>query len=121
MPDPCVLIVGPDIATDTELIRELEKQATVLKTQNYLESAAIFKQRHVDLLLLEVESGEGFDWSLIKRVMKKAPDMAIIVINGDGNREVIARAFTLGVTDAFAKPYDRALLVERVRALLRHR
>jgi DNA-binding response OmpR family regulator len=121
MPKPCVLIAGPAIAADTALIKELQGHASVLKTRAYSEIAEMVEHTQVDLLLLEVATADRFALSVIRNARSKAPDMAIILINGDGNREVIARAFTLGATDVFAKPYNRALLVERVWALLRQR
>ena len=49
------------------------------------------------------------------------PDTVIIVVDGDQNRDVIAKAFSYGAKDAFRIPYKRALIVERVQALLSRR
>lgn len=43
---------------------------------------------------------------------KQFLDPIIIVIDGDGDWEVISQAFS------YRKPYKRALIVERVKALL---
>jgi response regulator RpfG family c-di-GMP phosphodiesterase len=51
---------------------------------------------------------------IIKRMKNHVPNIVIILIDGHGNRDVIARVFSYGIQDAFRRPYNRVLMVERV-------
>ncbi|NIR51692.1 response regulator [candidate division KSB1 bacterium] len=117
MTNPCVLIAGPNLTTDLILMKQLGEDVTLLKTHDYSKVFSMLKEWSVDLLLLEVRDSKTTDISLVSKVKKTSPDLPIIVINGDD----IAGAFAQGATDAFPKPYDRELLVERVLALLKQR
>jgi PleD family two-component response regulator len=66
----------------------------------------------------EISQEHPTEVDLIKHMSAQFPDTVIIVVDGDADREVIARAFSYGVKDAFRKPYNRALIVGRVKALL---
>jgi PleD family two-component response regulator len=69
-------------------------------------------------VIIEISEENSAELELIKRIKDQFPDTVIILIDGDDGREVIARAFSYGVKDAFRKPYNYALIVERVQALL---
>ena len=60
------------------------------------------------------------DIDLIKNIKSKFPEILILLINGNGNRNLIAQAFAFGVKDAFRKPYRYDLIEERVKGLLNY-
>ncbi len=115
MPKPCVLIVGPEISSDLALIERLSNEATLLPIRDYTSARGILEQQGVDLLLLELRKEASFDISLVSTAKQIRPQVSIIVINGEG----LADAFARGASDAFPRPYDRELLVERILALVR--
>jgi transcriptional regulator with GAF, ATPase, and Fis domain len=80
---------------------------------------SIISEKNVDILLLEVLSQNASEIEMIKTVRNRCPDTEIILIDGDADRDLIAAAFSYGIRDAFRKPYNRVLIVERVYALLR--
>jgi response regulator of citrate/malate metabolism len=80
---------------------------------------SIISEKNVDILLLEVLSQNASEIEMIKTVRNRCPDTEIILIDGDADRDLIATAFSYGIRDAFRKPYNRVLIVERVYALLR--
>jgi PleD family two-component response regulator len=114
----CILISGHSLSFDEELYVALQKIATVLKIadNHWIESFII--NNPVDLVMIEIAEENSADLELIKRIKNQFPDIIIILIDGDNDRELIARAFSYGVKDAFRKPYNGALIVERVQALL---
>lgn len=121
MPDSCVLIAGPTLTRDEALSNGLQSAAAILKCRDHSACEAILERAAVEVLLLEIESADDSEVAFIKKIKNKFPEIEIIVIDGNGNRDLIAKAFAMGARDAFPKPYDSALVVERVKALLRQR
>ena len=115
----CVIVCGPEISRDERVVGELQKSALVLNNPDLITVEAAVARVRADLLLLEISQIDLHGIEIIKRLKSRYPRMQIIIVDGDGNREVVAQAFHYGATDAFRKPYNSALLVERVRALLR--
>ena len=113
-----VLISGHSLSFDEKLYVALQKIATVLKISDNHWIEALLAYNPVNLVIIEISEENSADLELIKRIKDQFPDTVIILIDGDEDREVIARAFSYGVKDAFRKPYNCALIVERVQALL---
>ncbi len=112
----CILVSGPLVSNDKELIRALGKTAVVLTNSDNKKIKSIFTASNVDLTILELSKGESNEVEIIKCIKTRFQDVIIILINGD--RELFVKAFNLGVKDAFRKPYRWPMLVERVNALL---
>jgi DNA-binding response OmpR family regulator len=81
---------------------------------------SILRQQHVDLLLLEITADRPAEVEIIKRIKKQHPAVAILVIDGDGDHDVLIKAFAYGAKDGFRKPYERKLVVERIQAILKY-
>jgi len=116
MSNSSILVSGPTIAKDEDLVNKLTKIAEVLRTSQNSRIEAILKKHEVDLILVEIIKEALSDLKVIKKVKNHFPEVAIILI--DGNRELMAEAFSYGVKDAFRKPYKSSLVVERVKAVL---
>jgi DNA-binding NarL/FixJ family response regulator len=120
MRKPCVLISGLTIWFTEESLRRLEKSAIILKCLDNREIADFLEKAKVNLVVLEMTSSKFNDLKIIKDIKSKFPQVEIILINGNGDRDILAQAFSLGVRDAFPKTIDHLLLLERIEALLRH-
>ena len=116
MENHCILISGPAITKDNRLVSELQKSGAVVKNSTNSQIDAIISKQNVDLILFEFSKKSAAELKMIKAVKSRFPDLAIILI--DGERELMAEAFSYGVKDAFKKPYKSSLIVERVKALL---
>ena len=112
-----ILISGSTVAKDDILSNELQKSGTIFKTTDNSQVETILASQKVDLLLMEISHTHS-EVGIIEDVKKKYPDIKIILINGNGVRDVIAQGFQYGAKDAFRKPYKRDLLVERISALI---
>ncbi len=121
MKEHCILISGHTIAADAALGDDLAKAAEILKNRDNNQVESIVSEKSVDVLLLEVLSKSASEIEIIKAIKNRHPHTEIILIDGDADRDVIATAFSYGIKDAFRKPYNRGLIVERVYALLRCR
>lgn len=117
----CILISGHSLSFDEELYVALQKIATVLKISDNHWLESVMTHNPVDLVMIEISEENSAELELIKRIKKQFPNTVIILIDGSEDRDVIARAFSYGVKDAFRKPYNYALIVERVQALLSQR
>jgi len=111
------MISGPTIAIDEELESELGKSAAVLKNLDNSQLGTILTNQNVDLILLEIQNDNPAEIELIEDIKSQFPDIEIILIDGNGDREVIGQAFVHGVKDAFRKPYKSALIAERLNEL----
>ena len=113
-----ILVSGSRISSDGELKRKLQKSTSVLINSDNSRIESILDRNDIDIILLEVAVDNGSDLNLIRNIKRRFPNTTIILINGNGNRNVIAKAFDLGANDAFRVPYIRRLIVERVNALI---
>lgn len=117
----CVLLSGPTLAHDEKLKEELEEFAVVLTSDNNLQIESILRDNKVNLIILEISIANLHEIEVIKIVKTKFPDTEIILVDGNGDQELIAQAFAFGVKDAFRKPYRTDLITERVKSFLSRR
>jgi len=116
----CILLSGPTANNDKELIAELQINTLVLKNSDNKQIESILKAHKINLILFEINKNNHSEIELIKNIKNQFPKIPIILIDGNGDREVMVKAFDYGVKDAFKKPYKFNLISERVSALLRH-
>lgn len=115
----CILVSGPTIAYDEKLKDELGKFAVVLTSDDNSQIESILNDNKIDLIILEISNANLHEIEVIKSVKKKFPETEIILVDGDGDQELIAQAFAYGAKDSFRKPCKGILIVERAKALLR--
>lgn len=118
MKKKCVLISGPTIASDQKLGNEIQKYAVVLTNPDNRQLFSILKEEKIELILFEIVKENLADIEFIREAKSNFPDILIILIDGNGNSNLIVKAFQYGVKDAFRKPYKYDLIEERVRVLL---
>jgi DNA-binding NtrC family response regulator len=121
MSKPRVLLSGPSLVGDEELITELGRLAEVVKNRDVTHVESTVAKNRIDLMLLEISKNRPRELEMIKFIKNRDPGIDIVILDGDGNRDAITRAFEYGAKDAFRKPYIRALIVERISALLEAR
>lgn len=110
-----ILISGPTITKDEDLVNKLTKIAGVLRNAQNSKIEAILRKHEVDLIIVEILKESASELKLIKKIKSGFPSVAIILIDGD--RELMAQAFSYGAKDAFRKPYNSSLVAERVKAI----
>ncbi|MDR4497544.1 MAG: hypothetical protein MRK02_06425 [Candidatus Scalindua sp.] len=115
----CVLVSGPTVASDDKLICELQKNVFTLTNTDNNRIESILMERKVDLILIEISHGSDSEVEIIKKIKSLYPGVQIILINGNGDRELIARAYAYGAKDAFRMTYKTPLIVEMVKAIVR--
>jgi len=115
----CILLSGSTANNDEELIAELRKNALVLMNSDNNKIESILTTHKIDLILLEITKNNHSEVEVIKNIKNQFPNIPIILIDGNGDREVMVKAFDYGIKDAFKKPYKCYLIAERANALLR--
>jgi len=115
----CILISGPAVSRDEQLYAELRQSVEVLRNDDNKKIMAILSSRKTDLVIIEISDRGPEEMVQVQLVRNRFPDLPVILVNGDGDQELIVAAFACGVKDAFRRPYRRHMLVERVNALLR--
>ena len=119
MEKPCALVTGESISKDDVLLNTLQKNIKVISNKDNAQVEAIIKKNKIAIILLEISGNyKPSEINLIKEIKIQLPYCKIILINGNGNREAIARAFSNGANDLFRKPYKTDLIIDRVKALL---
>jgi PleD family two-component response regulator len=116
MKKPCVLLSGKKISRDAALIAELQKRAEVLSNHDNTAIETVLEAQKVDVIILEVPGLHPGEVEIVQRIKTRFPQTKIIFI--DGGRELMAKAFQYGATDAYRKPYRDGMLAERVKILL---
>ncbi|RMF61053.1 MAG: response regulator [Calditrichaeota bacterium] len=119
MPRPEILIAGRSIANDTHLVEAISQIAEPV-TQASPSGVEQTLQRNptLRLLLLEIDRND-FNVGLLRRLRRAFPHVQVVIIDGSVDRNLLAEAFSLGVKDAFPKPLNLDLLIERVAVLMR--
>lgn len=116
---PHIVVLDDDPVVRTLLCRVLEEsgyRATGVETGNDL--AEVMRGHLIDLVILDVMLREesGFDVCSAIRARSRLP---VIMISARGQEQDQATGLDLGADDYIAKPFGRAQVLARVRAVLR--
>ena len=99
--------------------RELEEfGATVDPALSAEEGLRLFRDRHHDLVLLDLMM-PGIDGWQACRAFRKLSDVPIIMLTAMGSDAEVVRGLESGADDYLVKPFSRQVLLARIRAVLR--
>ena len=120
---PTVLVVDDDEFQRKLIARILEAAGYRLElAANGGEAMAVLEQRLPDLILMDFLMPELNGVEVIRRIRSHPAYAAIpvIMITGNGEREVVLDILKSGVVDFVLKPFDRITLIDKLaRALQR--
>ena len=112
-----ILIVDGDAALSRYVSSYLSKRnyevATVASNEDALRA---FRTFNPSAVLLDLAPSNGLD--MIQRLRQLKPDVAIIVISGQKDPELIFRCSKLGADDYLAKPFEPKDLETRISRVL---
>ena len=101
------------IADDSDVIRLLLKKMVFLaehevvgEASNGAEAVEKFHAIKPDLLLLDLSMPEKDGLMVLKEIMGTNQDAKIIVLSGDGNKEMINKCLEAGAVSFMPKPFD---------------
>lgn len=113
-----LLISGTTIVSDRTLAAELSKHLTVIQNTDNAHIKSIVARKKIDLILMEISAAPLLDMEILRHLNKQHPNICVLLVEGDKDSEWIARGLQHGAKDAFRRPYQRQLIVERVLAIL---
>ncbi|MEA5142038.1 MAG: response regulator [Oscillibacter sp.] len=113
-----ILIADDDNISRSILQTMLEMENwEIRQAENGQQAIDMMEQEHFSCLLLGIHMPEknGFD---VLAYMKKhgfLTGTSVIIITGEESRKVRDKAFSMGASDVIQKPFDRNLVIRRVR------
>jgi DNA-binding response OmpR family regulator len=96
----------------------LQEEHSVRTAEDGTEAAGMILEKAPDLLLLDLNLPGHSGWEILDLVRGKS-EIRVIVITGDDDQNSMIRALDGGADDYITKPVDGAVLLARVRAVLR--
>ena len=113
------------VADDTPSIRNTlsillaEEGHTVRLAANGEEALAEYAKHRPDMLLLDIMMPKKNGYKVLKQIRQNDPALPIIFLSAKGSSADIALGLNLGSDDYLPKPFDREVLVSRIRAVFR--
>jgi two-component system OmpR family response regulator len=117
--DPSILVVEDDAGTRTLLLRFLQENGyRATGARNGIEMWDALRRGAVDLMLLDVMLPGTTGLDLCRAVRKDNP-VPIIMLTARGSEMDRVLGLEMGADDYVPKPFSRAELLARIRAVLR--
>ena len=114
----CILLSGPTISCDYDLVDGFKKYGHVIINPNNHLVEKIISIKRIDVLILEHHIELSVEMAIVQKLKSRKPGLPIFLVDTRANRSIITAAFLYGVTDAFIKPYKVNLMIERINALM---
>lgn len=111
------------IDDDTDFVTLLAKRLRTVNCEVHIaptakKGIAALKNSKIDLILLDVLLPDTKGDDLIKNLKQDYPTIPIIMISGVVAPEVIVKAMQSGASDYIVKPFNDAVVLEKVQRLL---
>ncbi len=115
-----ILVTDDDTNTRRYLQAVLEDAGyTVSLARNGIDALNIMKQRHIDLIVLDVMMPEMDGYELTRELREAADTVPILMISAKQLPADKKKGFLVGTDDYMTKPVDEEEMLLRIRALLR--
>lgn len=120
-PAPTIALVDDDRNILTSVSIALEAEGFEVRTYSDGESAlAGLQQKPVDVAVLDIKMPRLDGFQLLSR-LRKVSSMPVIFLTSKDEEDAELEGLQLGADDFIRKPFSQALLIARIRALLRRR
>lgn len=114
-----ILVVDDDPPTLAFIERELKKSGfEVESTNDGSDAIRITQDKDPDLILLDAFL-PGMDGYTLTRRIKEFTSIPVIILSARGEERDKLRGFEAGVDDYIIKPFSSAVLIARIKAVLR--
>lgn len=122
MRDSTILVVDDDAEMQELVAWTLRREGWQVESALTATGATrVLLHNRPDLVMLDVMLPDGSGLDLLGQWRALYPDMAILMLSALGESPDRVLGLDLGADDYLPKPFERAELVSRVRALLRRR
>ncbi len=120
-PRPTILLVEDDDITRTLISLTLTSQNyDIVTANNGRDALARFQAYHPDLVILDLLLPwmNGLDVLHYWKEHNLLGNVPVLVMSALGHREIVQQALEAGARDFLLKPFDRSVLIERLRRML---
>lgn len=87
-------------------------------TTSGIEALGLYKSGSPDLVVTDLVLAEMDGMRLLEELKKYDPAARVVITTDNADKNLITRAFRMGVLDVFEKPFDPEFLISKVRDLL---
>lgn len=87
-------------------------------TTSGIEALGLYKSISPDLVITDLVLEELDGMSLLEELKKYDPAARVVITTDNADKNMITRAFRMGVLDVLEKPFDPEFLISKVRDLL---
>lgn len=120
MPDISILVIDDEIpvlkAIKSVLSRE---QMEVACAKSSEEAYSLLKEKHFDLILLDIIMPGQDGFSLLKELREQEILTPVILLSGQDGDTSQVKGLGLGADDYMTKPFSKTVLVSKIRAIIR--
>ncbi|MCF0146507.1 MAG: response regulator [Eubacterium sp.] len=121
---PTILIID-DSSFNRELFRDLfETDYHILEAENGMLGANMIKKYHdqIDLVLLDLMMPvmDGFEVLNIMSQKKWINTIPVVIISTEDTPSAIERAYAAGAADFISRPFNRHILLHRIKKIIKH-
>ena len=101
------------------VLKELACDATILEASNCREAQILIEQ-HADLevILLDLNLPDGDGFNLLAQVREHSPQVSIVVLSANTDRDNVLRALDLGAVGFIPKSGQRAVMLAALKLVL---
>jgi len=100
--------------------------AGILKTNGFnaasttsgMEALGLYKSESPDLVVTDLSLSEMDGMALLEELKKFDPNSRVLITTDNADKDMITRAFRMGVLDVLEKPLDPEFLITKIRDLL---
>jgi DNA-binding response OmpR family regulator len=115
-----LLLVEDDIDLQKVLAQYLELSGFHVHTANHgKHGLQIFKDRHIDLCILDVMMPVMDGFALAAEIRKLDPDMPVVFLTAKNQKEDRLKGLKIGADDYITKPFEAEELVLRIHNILK--
>ena len=112
-----IILCGQLLANDSILLSRLREEFQLILCAKAKNIRSAIRNRGQKIVLLEIGEGE-VELKLLKKIKCGGKKVPIIALGPGGSRDIVVEAFKYGACDFFKIPYNRELLIERIRAVI---
>lgn len=117
-----ILVIDDDEVVRDSCFHILERGARTIKTaEDGMKGLEILAREHFDAVILDLKMPGMSGMEVLKRISKKYPDVAVIVMTGYATIDLAVEAMKLGAYDFVTKPFSSESLRRIVKAAIDQR
>ena len=112
-----LILVADDAAFMRKMIRMTLSEVNldnIIEAKDGEEAVALFKEKHPDLVLLDITMEKKNGLEALAEIMEADPQAQVIMCTAIGQQQTVMEALELGAIDYVIKPFQKDKLVEAV-------